>query len=408
MSAARSRIVIIGGNFAGLVAASRLSSDHDVTVVDARGDFEWTPNIHELISGVKNRAGVVLPREQCVGRYGHTFLHDVVTRIDRDSSSVMTESGLVLPYDACLIAAGSQRTTFGIEGADENAMGLRLVDDAVRIGSRLDKLATRKRRASVVIVGGGVSGIEAVGEILRRREQGDEFNIHVVERQPRILEQQPERLAGDAMQRFSPYPVTLHTDTSVSRVDARSVTLESGEKLTADLCIWSAGMVLPDFLRDAGLNDAGDEWLPVDDTLQSRHADNIFVAGDCAALAQPVRKQAYHAMAMGEVAGDNISRLLEDRPLKRFCPAPMPMLVSFGDITTWLVVGDFAVASPVLAAAKEGVYQATMARFASPEDPLRYSADVVGRATMATRQLLLPQLTPRKLIDGLTGSRIII
>ena len=408
MSAARSRIVIIGGNFAGLVAASRLSSDHDVTVVDARGDFEWTPNIHELISGVKNRAGVVLPREQCVGRYGHTFLHDVVTRIDRDSSSVMTESGLVLPYDACLVAAGSQRTTFGIEGADENAMGLRLVDDAVRIGSRLDKLATRKRRASVVIVGGGVSGIEAVGEILRRREQGDEFNIHVVERQPRILEQQPERLAGDAMQRFSPYPVTLHTDTSVSRVDARSVTLESGEKLTADLCIWSAGMVLPDFLRDAGLNDAGDEWLPVDDTLQSRHADNIFVAGDCAALAQPVRKQAYHAMAMGEVAGDNISRLLEDRPLKRFCPAPMPMLVSFGDITTWLVVGDFAVASPVLAAAKEGVYQATMARFASPKDPLRYSADVVGRATMATRQLLLPQLTPRKLIDGLTGSRIII
>ena len=408
MSAARSRIVIIGGNFAGLVAASRLSSDHDVTVVDARGDFEWTPNIHELLSGVKNRAGVVLPREECVGRYGHTFLHDVVTRIDRDSNSVMTESGLVLPYDACLVAAGSQRTTFGIEGADENAMGLRLVDDAVRIGSRLDKLATRKRRASVVIVGGGVSGIEAVGEILRRREQGDEFNIHVVERQPRILEQQPERLAGDAMQRFSPYPVTLHTDTSVSRVDARSVTLESGEKLTADLCIWSAGMVLPDFLRDAGLNDAGDEWLPVDDTLQSRHADNIFVAGDCAALAQPVRKQAYHAMAMGEVAGDNISRLLEDRPLTRFCPAPMPMLVSFGDITTWLVVGDFAVASPVLAAAKEGVYQATMARFASPEDPLRYSADVVGRATMATRQLLLPQLTPHKLIDGLTGSRIIL
>ena len=408
MSASRSRIVIIGGNFAGLVAASRLSSDHDVTVVDARADFEWTPNIHELLSGVKDRAGVVLPRAECVNRYGHTFLHDVVTRIDRDSSSVMTESGLVLPYDACLVAAGSQRTTFGIEGADENAMGLRLVDDAVRIGSRLDKLATRKRRASVVIVGGGVSGIEAVGEILRRREQGDEFNIHVVERQPRILEQQPERLAGDAMQRFSPYPVTLHTDASVDRVDARSVTLESGEKLTADLCIWSAGMALPDFLRDVGLNDDGDEWLPVDDTLQSRHADNIFVAGDCAALPEPVRKQAYHAMAMGEVAGDNISRLLEDRPLKRFCPAPMPMLVSFGDITTWLVVGDYAVASPVLAAAKEGVYQATMARLASPEDPLRYSADVVGRATMATRQLLLPQLTPGKLIDGLIGSRIIL
>ena len=109
MSPSRSRVVIIGGNFAGLVAASRISCDHDVTVVDARADFEWTPNIHELLSGVKNREGVVLPRGESVNRYGHTFVQDVVTGIDRDSSSVVTESGLALPYDACLIAAGSVR-----------------------------------------------------------------------------------------------------------------------------------------------------------------------------------------------------------------------------------------------------------------------------------------------------------
>jgi len=407
MSPSRSRVVIIGGNFAGLVAASRLSCDHDVTVVDARADFEWTPNIHEILSGVKDREGVVLPRADCVSRYGHTFVHDAVTEIDRDSSSVITEGGLVLPYDACLIAAGSQRTTFGIEGADKYALGLRLVDDAVRIGSRLDKLAARKRRASVVIVGGGVSGIEALGEILRRRAQGDEFNIHVVELESRILEQQPKGLASDAALRFAPYPVTLHTNAAVTHVGARSVTLGSGEKLTADLCIWSAGMTLPDFLRDAGLNDAGDDWLPVDDTLRSRYADNIFVAGDCADLPVPARKQAYYAMDMGEIAGDNISRLLRDRRLRRFRAAPMPMLISFGDITTWLVAGESVVASPLLAAAKEGVYQATMARLASPKEPLRYSADVVGRVATATRQLLLPQLTPSKLFLGLTGSRII-
>ena len=402
------RVVIVGGNFAGLVAASRLSSDHDVTVIDARADFEWTPNIHEILSGVKRRAGVVLPRADCVTRYGHTFLQDVVTHIDHANNSVVTESGQVLSYDACLIAAGSQRTTFGIDGADEHALGLRHVDDAVRIAERLDKLAARKRRASVVIVGGGVTGVEVLGEILRRRAQGDEFDIHVVEREPRILEQQDESLAGDAQLRFAPYPVTLHTDAAVQRVTARSVTLESGEKITADLCIWSAGTELPGFLRDAGLNEDGDEWLPVDDTLRSRHAENVFVAGDCAELLEPVRKQAYHAMAMGEVAGDNIHRLLQERRLEQFRPAPMPMLISFGDITTWLVVGTSAVASPVLAAAKEGIYQVTMARLASPRDPLRYSAGVLGRATVATRQLLLPQLTPRKIFEGLTGSRVII
>ena len=247
-----------------------------------------------------------------------------------------------------------------------------------------------------------------LGEILRRRAQGDEFDIHVVEREPRILEQQDESLAADARLRFAPYPVKLHTNAAVQSVTARSVMLESGEKITADLCIWSAGTELPDFLRDTGLNEAGDEWLPVHDTLRSYYADNVFIAGDCADLPEPVRKQAYHAMAMGEVAGDNINRLLQERPLRQFRPALMPMLISFGDITTWLVVGASAVASPALAAAKEGVYQVNMARLASPRDPLRYSAGVLGRATVATRQLLLPQLTPRKIVDGLTGSRVII
>ncbi|NNF15711.1 MAG: NAD(P)-binding protein, partial [Gammaproteobacteria bacterium] len=55
MSSSKSHVVIVGGNFAGLVAASRLARRFDVTVVDPRADFEWTPNIHELISGVKSR-----------------------------------------------------------------------------------------------------------------------------------------------------------------------------------------------------------------------------------------------------------------------------------------------------------------------------------------------------------------
>ena len=407
MSPSRSRVVIIGGNFAGLVAASRLSRDHDVTVVDPCADFEWTPNIHELLSGVKDREGVTLPRAECVNRYGHTFIQDLVTGIDRDSSTVTTESGETLPYDACLVAAGSTRTTFDIEGADEHALGFRSVDDAERIAARLDKLATRKRRASVVIVGGGVSGIEAVGEILRRRGQGDEFNIHIVEVESDILDQQLDGLARDAAQRFASCPVTVHTNAVVKEVSARHILLEGGDDLTADLCIWSAGMALPGFLGDAGLKGSHDQWLPVDETLKSDYADNIFVAGDCAALPAPIRKQAYYAMDMGEAAGDNIGRLLEGRRLKVFHAKPMPMLISFGDITTWLVAGEAAIASPLLAAAKEAVYQATMARLASPHEPLKYSADIVGRAVMATRQLLLPQLTPRKILKGLTGSRLI-
>ncbi|NNF17540.1 MAG: FAD-dependent oxidoreductase, partial [Gammaproteobacteria bacterium] len=396
--------------FAGLVAASRLARRFDVTVVDPRADFEWTPNIHELISGVKSRDSVVLPRTACVNRYGHAFINDAVTRIDQNASTVATAGGLLLPYDACLIAAGSQRTMFGVPGAQEHTVGLRQVDDAVRIGAQLDRLAKRKRQASVVIVGGGVSGIEAVGEIIRRRVCADHpqrFDVHVVEQTARILPQQPQAVARDAVRRCASFDVTLHTDTSVTAVNPRSVTLENGTKLPADLCIWSAGMTLPEFLQDADLHDEEHQWLPVDETLRSFYAENIFVAGDCAELPNPVRKQAYYAMDMGKIAGDNIARLLDDRPLLHFRPAPMPMLIAFGDLTTWLVAGDYAAASPLLAAAKEGVYQATMARFASPHQPLDYVSGVAGRAALATQQLLLPQLRPTAILRNVTGGRIL-
>lgn len=407
MQTSRPRVVIIGGNFAGLVAASKLSTDHDVTVVDTRIDFEWTPNIHEILSGVKRRDDVVLSRAECVERYGHRFLHDTVTRIDPDNEHVLTAGGLVLPYDACLIAAGSQRQSASVEGAEQHALNLRLVDDAVKIADRLDRLAKRNKRPSVVIVGGGVSGIEAAGEILRRRGQGDEYDIHVVEIESRILGQLPRGLSDDAELRMQEHPVTVHTGETVEKITSRSVTLGSGTRLPADLCIWSAGMTLPAFLDNAGLKDDDDAWLPVDDMLRSRYDANIFIAGDCAELPEPIRKQAYNAMNMGDVAGDNIARLLDGRRLKRFRPLPMPMLISFGDITTWLVAGDFVAASPVLATGKEAVYQATMARLASPQQPLKYSSDIIGRASLATHKLLLPQLTPKKIVAGVLGSRIV-
>ncbi len=407
MPSSKKRVVIVGGNFAGLVAASRLSTCVDVTVVDPGAEFEWTPNIHEIISGVKSRDSVVLPRAECVTRYGHTFIEAAAVHIDHASNTVATESGLLLPYDACIIAAGSQKTQFGVPGALEHSIGLRKVDDAIRIRDRLDKLATRKRVASVVIVGGGVSGIEVAGEILRRRANGDRFHVHVVEQASRLMPQLPDSLSRDAIRRCEAHDVQIHTSASIAGVAKRSVTLDSGAKLTADLCIWSAGTTLPDFLKDSDLDQRDHDGLSANPFLQSSTADNVFMAGDCAAPDEPVRKQAYNAMDMGRTAADNVSRFFKNRSLSAFRPSPTPMLIAFGDVTTWLVAGDHVVASPLLAAGKEAVYQATMARLASPGEPLHYASGIAGRASLSASRLLLPQLTPRAILRNLTQGRIL-
>jgi hypothetical protein len=80
----RPRVLILGGGFAGLAAATELRADRfDVTLVDRRRAFEFLPNIHELLSGVKSPELLRLPLDEVVERAGHRFVRDTVTAIDR-------------------------------------------------------------------------------------------------------------------------------------------------------------------------------------------------------------------------------------------------------------------------------------------------------------------------------------
>lgn len=407
MSRDRKRIVIIGGSFAGLAAASRISRRYSVTVVDQREQFEWTPNIHEILSGVKAPGEVLISRREVLARMGHEFVCDAVSRLDVDGSAVHTESGGVLPFDACLVAAGGVRDTFGVKGVDRHAIDFRLAQDAQRVETRLGELMGSGRQASVVIIGGGVSGVEALGEILRNHRGEDRLKLHVVEKERQILPGLPAALGLDVRRQAESSGVRFHTGTQVRSVDGRGVVLESGKTIPARLVVWAAGMAAPRFLADSGLIAAGQRWAAVRQTLQSRLADNVFIAGDNAELPSPLTKQAYHAIEMGEYAGDNMQRLLCDRTLRRFRPSRKPMLIAFGDLDTYLVAGETVVASKFLAAAKESVYQLYMARLSMKLPPFSFTRDVGTRFVSAMKNLVLPELTSCGALSAIRGSRIV-
>ena len=115
----RQRVVIVGGNFAGLSAASKLSRRFDVTVIDPLQNFEWTPNIHEILSGVKSENGLLLSRSKILQRLGHQFLQDSVSNISIEDNLVHTQAGIQLPYDYCVVATGGERQTYGAAGAED-------------------------------------------------------------------------------------------------------------------------------------------------------------------------------------------------------------------------------------------------------------------------------------------------
>src|SRR5512135_1031803 len=124
-SRSRPRVVIVGAGFAGIAAAQHLDGRYDVTVIDRSPWFEWLPNIHELLSGVKRPADLRLQRTRLVKRAGRRF-----------------------PFDACIVAVGGVDETFGVPGADRHALSFKGVDGCAEIGRRLAQLASGKGPAS--------------------------------------------------------------------------------------------------------------------------------------------------------------------------------------------------------------------------------------------------------------------
>ena len=181
------------------------------------------------------------------------------------------------------------------------------------------------------------------------------------------------------------------TGTGIAAVAAKSVRLADGTRLRSDLTLWSAGLAAPALLREAGLATPPQTWAEVLPTLQSRHAENVFVAGDAALLPQPLGKQAYHAIDMGALAAANVERWLAGQTLRRFRPAPKPVLIAFGDLQTYLVAGRTVVASKLLAGAKEGIYQWFMAQ-REPSSLVASLPSAAGRLWTGWQQLAVPQL----------------
>jgi NADH dehydrogenase len=388
----RKRVLVLGGGFAGLSAALALRPDrHQVTLVDRSRWFEFLPNIHELLSGVKTPELLRLPLDPIVRRAGHTFVRDAVTGIDPVAHTVTTQRRRrALPYDALIVAFGGVDATRGVHGVVEHAFPFKSVEQCHRIGKRLARLAVRRRSARVVIVGGGLEGVEALGEILRRyRHSG--LHVTLVDAGERLLAEAPAPLDAHVREICAPYDVEFQLESRVESIESGAVVLEGGRSLPSDLTIWTGGPAPPALLAGCGLAPRN-AWAPVDQTLQSKGHPAVFIAGDAAELPTPLSKQGYHALDMGERAAANVERMLAQEPLAPFRPSGKPTLISLGDLSCFLVSGDRALAGAPLGAAKEAVYELVMTQLDARPFWSRLPR-VLQRAERAAHALLWPTMT---------------
>ncbi len=380
----RPHIVIVGGNYAGLAAAGALDPKRvHVTLLDANPMAEWLPNVHELLSRRKTAGQLQRSRQALLSARGHHFLCARVTAIDRARQSLLTAEGQHLDYDLLLLATGSEAHDHGIPGVAEHAFFPRSVAQCTRINNALTRLAALPAGRDVVIAGGGIEGLEMLGEILQRFGPGGRLKLHLVERSAQLFSRFPglhQRLS-DAMQ----HQVQVHTGSRIARVQADSVELENGLSLPSRLTIWSTGRRSQPLPAAAGLAADGAD-APVTSTLQSPHDARIFIAGDAAQLTQPLQKQAFYAQDTGRFAARNMQALLDGRSLRAFQARHKPVVMSFGDRDGVMFYGQYALASPALIALKEGIYQYGINQWLPPQSG-REVLQLAGRLRQGVSEL---------------------
>ena len=230
-------VVVIGGGYAGVMAANRLTKRDDVavTVINPRSIFVPRLRLHQLV-GRTHDAVVDYPE---VLAEGVQLVVDSATRIDAAERSVTLAAGGSIGYDYLIYAVGSGSAGTQVPGAAEFAYPISTLEAAQRLRSVLDDTPVT---AAVTVVGGGPTGIETAAELA---EQGRTVTLVCGGVLGPYLHPRARRTARKYLAKLD-VNVFEGSDTSVTAVTGQAVELVDGRTLASQVTIWTAGFGVPD------------------------------------------------------------------------------------------------------------------------------------------------------------------
>lgn len=304
---ANTEVVVIGGGYAGVMAANRLTQRSDVTVtlVNPRPDFVHRVRLHQLVGG--SDAAVIAYGD--VLAEGVQLVVDTVTRINAHAHDLTLASGATLGYDHLVYAVGSASADPTVPGAAEYAYPIATLEDAQRLRPALD---AAPQGAAVTVVGAGPTGIETAAELA---EQGRTVTLVCGGVLGPYLHARGRRTVAARLARLG-VTVVDGPGTKVTAVTDDTVQLADGRELPTTVTIWTVGFAVPDLAARSGLSTDALGRLLTDETLTSIDDARIVAAGDSAAPSGlPLRMSCQAAMPMGARAADTVlARIAGEQP----------------------------------------------------------------------------------------------
>jgi NADH:ubiquinone reductase (H+-translocating) len=355
------KVVILGAGYGGVLAALNVrkylnKADAEVTIINQNPTHQIITELHRLAAGSVSEQAVSLPLKKIFKGKDIDLKIAKVGSFSVDKKEIKLSDGTSLSYDVLVVGLGSITAYFGIPGLEENSMVLKSAEDANKIHQhikdRIREYAKTKNEAdaTILIGGGGLSGVELVGELadsipaLAKKNGVDpkKIKLMLVEAGPKILPVFPDPLIERATSSLEARGVTFLTSIPVTSVKDNVIDLKDGQKITANTFVWTGGVTGNPLVGESGL-EVNRGRATVNEYLQSTSHKDVFVIGDSCSFigpdGRPIGPTAQNAWQMGELVGYNLFAYLENKSLEGFSPIDSGTLASLGRKDAVAIVG---------------------------------------------------------------------
>ncbi len=345
------KVVVIGGGFAGALAAKKLQNRFNVTLIDMKNYFEFTPGILRTIVEPEHAKKIEVIHKDYLGKA--EIIVGEVTEVSGKSVTVKTKTGKKknVGFNYLLISSGSGYNP----PIKEKNLVLSSRKDMLQ--KSYDKVCKAK---NILIIGGGIVGTEFAAEIATHYKNK---NLTIVHSGSKLMERQNEKARKYAEDFLKKRGVKIIFNEEVIKKIGKNYITDKGTKIRTDLAFLCTG-IQPNFefmkKKFSGiLNEKN--YIKVNSFLQLQDHKNIFAAGDITAI--PEEKLAQNAEKQGKIATENIMRLELEKPLKEYRPKPRIMVISLGKWDGILTYKNMALTGIVPGILKTLIEWRTMLRY---------------------------------------------
>ncbi|MEO6582867.1 MAG: NAD(P)/FAD-dependent oxidoreductase [Ferruginibacter sp.] len=303
------KLVIIGGGFGGLKLARGLSNraGFEVTLIDRFNYHQFQPLFYQVATSSLDASNISFPlRKVFHNSKNIAFRMAMVQQLLPGENKIQTDIGDFV-YDVLVIATGADTNFFGNQQMAANAFPMKSTAEALQLKHRLlhnfeDLLSTTdpltlQRLFTIVIVGGGPTGVELSGAIADMRKfvlpkdypeiDFGKMQIILLEGSPKVLGTMSDKSSADAQRYLERLGVTVKTNTIIKEYDGRTVTTQGGDTIESAMVIWAAGVagnILPGIAPDLV---AKGNRIKVNRECLVQGFTNVYAIGDVAYMEEP-------------------------------------------------------------------------------------------------------------------------